>query len=66
MIKKLIVAISAMVATSAMLMVAAPANAAVVCHRVFVHGHPQRVCRQVPPPRRRPPPRDFHGPGPRY
>lgn len=58
MIKKLLVALSAMAATSAMLMTAAPANAAVVCHRAFVHGHPQRICRHVPPPR--------HRPGPRY
>jgi hypothetical protein len=64
MIKKLIIALSAVAATSATLMAAAPANAAVVCHRVFVHGHPQRICRPVP--HHRPPPRDFHGPGPRY
>jgi hypothetical protein len=48
MIKKVVIALGAL-ATTASLLVAAPAQARPheVCHKVWVHGHPHQSCHHV-------------------
>ncbi len=59
MLKKMVLAVATLSALAGVC-VATPAFAGphVVCHRIFVHGHPARSCHRVGPP---PPP--HHRPG---